>query len=50
MHWYSDADCGMACEFTNLKQPSDGFCNWGERRTETLDERIKRGLEEWKEK
>jgi hypothetical protein len=31
-HWYNDADCGMACEFTNMKQPSDGFCNWGERR------------------
>lgn len=30
-HWYNDADCGMACEFTNMKQPSDGFCNWGER-------------------
>lgn len=33
-HWYNDADCGMACEFTNMKQPSDGFCNWGERRSE----------------
>lgn len=33
-HWYNDADCGMACEFTNMKQPSDGFCNWGERREE----------------
>lgn len=31
-HWYNDADCGMACEFTNMKQPSDGFCNWGERK------------------
>ena len=50
VHWYSDADCGMACEFTNMKQSSDGFCNWGEKRTETLDERIKRGLKEWKEK
>ena len=28
-HWYSDADCGMACEFTNMGQPNDGFCNWG---------------------
>ena len=46
IHWYNDADCGMACEFTNMGQPSDGFCNWGERRTETLDERIKRGLKE----
>ena len=27
-----------------------GFCPSGERRTETLDERIKRGLKEWKEK
>jgi len=34
VHWYSDADCGMACEFTNMKQPSDGFCNWGERRND----------------
>lgn len=31
-HWYSDADTGMACEFTNLGQPEDGFCNWAERR------------------
>lgn len=35
-HWYSDADCGMACEFTNMKQPSDGFCNWGERRNDDI--------------
>ena len=34
-HWYNDADCGMACEFTNMKQPSDGFCNWGERANNT---------------
>ena len=33
-HWHNDADCGMSCEFTNMKQPSDGFCNWGERRSE----------------
>ena len=33
-YWYNDADCGMACEFTNMKQPSDGFCNWGERATD----------------
>lgn len=33
-HWYSDADVGMACEFTNLGQPKDGFCNWGDRRSE----------------
>ncbi len=31
-HWYSDADTGMACEFTNMGQPKDGFCNWAERR------------------
>ena len=31
-HWYSDADTGMACEFTNLSQPEDGFCNWAERK------------------
>ena len=31
-HWYSDADSGMACEFTNMSQPEDGFCNWAERR------------------
>ena len=31
-HWYSDADCGMACELTNMSQPEDGFCNWAERR------------------
>jgi hypothetical protein len=31
-HWYADADTGMACEFTNMGQPEDGYCNWGERR------------------
>ena len=31
-HWYADADTGMACEFTNMGQPADGFCNWGERK------------------
>ena len=33
-HWYSDADTGMACEFTNTGQPEDGFCNWAERRSD----------------
>lgn len=33
-HWYNDADCGMACEFTNMGQPINGFCNWGERRSD----------------
>ena len=28
-HWYPDADCGMACELTNMSQPEDGYCNWG---------------------
>ena len=31
-HWYSDSDTGMSCEFTNMFQPEDGFCNWAERR------------------
>lgn len=31
-HWYLDADTGMACEFTNMCQPEDGYCNWAERR------------------
>lgn len=31
-HWYPDADTGMACEFTNLRQPEDGYCNWGDRK------------------
>ena len=30
-HWYNDADCGMACEYTNMGQPSDAFCSFGER-------------------
>ncbi len=30
--WYSCADTGMACEFTNLSQPEDGYCNWGEKK------------------
>ena len=33
-HWYLDADTGMACEFTNMSQPKNGFCNWAERRTD----------------
>lgn len=33
-HWYSDADTGMACDFTNMSQPEDGFCNWAERKQE----------------
>ena len=36
-HWYSDADTGMACEFTNMGQPEDGFCNWAERRNYETD-------------
>lgn len=32
-HWYSDADTGMACEYTNMSQPEEGYCNWSERRT-----------------
>lgn len=31
-HWYPDADTGMACEFTNLGQPSNGFCNWADKK------------------
>lgn len=30
--WYLDADTGMACEYTEMGQPKDGFCNWAERR------------------
>ena len=33
-HWYSDADTGMSCEFTNMGQPEDGYCNWAERRSD----------------
>ena len=36
-HWYSDADTGMACEFTNMGQPKDGFCNWAEMRSNETD-------------
>lgn len=38
------------CMITQLFVGKSDFCSYGERRTETLDERIKRGLEEWKEK
>ena len=31
-YWYPDADAGMACEFTNMSQPEDGFCNWAEQK------------------
>lgn len=48
-HWYNDADCGMACEFTNMKQPSDGFCNWGERIDEYEREYRELGLYELRE-
>lgn len=33
-HWYLDADTGMACEYTNMSKPEDGFCNWAERKEE----------------
>lgn len=33
-HWYKDADSGMSCEYTEMSQPEDGFCNWAERRGE----------------
>lgn len=36
-HWYPDADCGMACEFTNMSQPEDGYCNWGEVKKNGMD-------------
>ena len=36
-HWYSDADTGMACEFTNMEQPEYGYCNWAERRSDGAD-------------
>ncbi len=32
--WYMGADAGSACKYTNMYQPSDGFCNWAERRTD----------------
>lgn len=31
-YWYPDADTGMACKFTSMSQPEDGYCNWGERK------------------
>ena len=37
-HWYPDADSGMACEFTNMSQPEDGFCNWAEQKDGDADE------------
>ena len=33
-HWYKDADSSMSCEYTEMSQPEDGFCNWAERRGE----------------
>ena len=30
-HWYKDADSGMSCEYTEMSQPEDGFCDWAER-------------------
>ena len=37
-HYYPDADAGMACEFTNMGQPEDGFCNWADRKEGDADE------------
>jgi len=34
-HWYQDADTGMACEYTNMSQPEDGFCNWREKKNDS---------------
>jgi len=31
--WYLDADTEMACEYTEMGQPEDGYCNWAERRS-----------------
>ncbi len=31
-HRYLDSDVGTACEYTNMYQPGDGYCNWAERR------------------
>lgn len=33
-HWYKDADSGLSCEYTEMSQPEDGFCNWAERKEE----------------
>ena len=30
--WYKDADSVMSCEYTDMSQPEDGFCNRAERR------------------
>ncbi len=38
-HWYPDVDSGMACEFTNMSQPEDGFCNWAEQKDGDADEK-----------
>lgn len=35
--WYLDADTEMACEYTEMGQPEDGYCNWAERRTDDSD-------------
>lgn len=44
-------DDGMPFCYWWLREiESDVFCSHAERRTETLDERIKRGLKEWREK
>lgn len=52
--WCDDKGKGRALICTNPYIDMDihplDFCSYGERRTETLDERIKRGLKEWKEK
>lgn len=46
---YTNID-GNYCRFIDRPMKPTDFCSYGERRTETLDERIKRGLKEWKEK
>lgn len=31
-HLYNDADCGKACEYTEMGMKPDDFCSYGERK------------------
>ena len=35
--WYEDADSVMCCDYTDMSQPEDGFCNRAEQREGDAD-------------
>lgn len=31
-HFYADAECGQACELTEMRVEAEDFCSYGERK------------------